>query len=182
MYVIGLLPFAALGLAALAAQATEASRGDRHAAWLRGTLASVAVIVLAVPAGMASARWIPKDAAMMRTNDARGDKAAVEWLATHAPRSSRILVDNTIWTDLVDRGFDRHRVVWFYKLDLDPSVAKPWWKFDYVVRSNLMAGNLGWLPRSRAVYDHSRIVTVFTTKHERIEIRRVVKPAVGRTR
>jgi hypothetical protein len=39
-----------------------------------------------------------------------------------------------------------------------------------------MAGNLAWLPRSRAVYDHSRIVAVFTTKDERIEIRRVVKP------
>ena len=78
--------------------------------------------------------------------------------------------------DLVDRGFDRSHIVWFYKLDLDPAVSTPWWRFDYVVRSNLMAGNLDWLPRSRAVFDHSRIVAVFTTKDERIEIRRVVKP------
>jgi len=70
----------------------------------------------------------------------------------------------------------RNSIVWFYKLDLDPAVSTPWWRFDYVVRSNLMAGNLAWLPRSRTVYDHSRIVAVFTTKDERIEIRRVVKP------
>jgi hypothetical protein len=114
---------------------------------------------------------------MLRTSDASGDERAVEWLSTHAPRNSRILVDATIWTDLVDRGFERSRVVWFYKLDLDPSVSTPWWRFDYVVRSNLFAGNLGWLPRSKAVYDHSRIVAVFSTEHERIEVRRVLRPA-----
>ena len=78
----------------------------------------------------------------MRTNDTSGDQRAVEWLSTHAPRTSRVLVDATVWTDLVDRGFDRSHIVWFYKLDLDPAVFTPWWRFDYVVRSNLMAGNL----------------------------------------
>ena len=39
----------------------------------------------------------------------------------------------------------------------------------------IRSGNLGWLPPSRAVFDHSRIVAVYTTKDERIEIRRVVK-------
>ena len=175
MYIIGLLPFAALGLAALAGEAAAASRSDRHPALLRQALATAAIVVLAVPCGIAAARWIPKDASMMRTNDASGDQRAVEWLAKRAPRNSRILVDATIWTDLVDRGFNPHRIVWFYKLDLDPAVSMPWWRFNYVVRSNLFAGNLGWLPRSRAVYDHSRIVAVYTTKDERIEIRRVVK-------
>lgn len=175
MYVIGLLPFAALGLAALAGEAAAASRSDRHPALLRQALATAAIVVLAVPCGIAAATWLPKDVSMMRTNDASGDQRAVEWLAKRAPRNSRILVDATIWTDLVDRGFNPHRIVWFYKLDLDPAVSMPWWRFNYVVRSNLFAGNLGWLPRSRAVYDHSRIVAVYTTKDERIEIRRVVK-------
>ena len=173
MYVIGLLPFAGLGLAALAGAASDA--GKR----VRGTvaptvLALASVAVLAVPAGVAAPLWAHKDLTMLRTDDASADERAVDWLAVHAPRSSRILVDATIWTDLVDRGFDRHRVVWFYKLDLDPSVRTPWWRFDYIVRSNLLAGNLDWLPRSRAVYDHSNVVAVFTTPGERIEVRRVV--------
>jgi hypothetical protein len=177
MYIVALLPFAALGLAALAAEAAARSRDDRRQPLLRTAFAAAAIVVLAVPSGIAAARWVPRDASMMHTNDARGDRRAVEWLVLHAPRSSRILVDASIWTDLVDRGFGRHRVVWFYKLDLDPAVSMPWWRFDYVVRSNVFAGNLGWLPRSRAVYDHSRIVAVFTTKDERIEIRRVLKPS-----
>lgn len=173
MFVIGLMPFAGLGLAAVAGEAANASKNARRAV-LRTVLSIVAVAVLAVPAGVAAPLWIHKDLTMLRTDDASADDRAVEWLAAHAPRNSRILVDATIWTDLVDRGFDRHRIVWFYKLDLDPSVRTPWWHFDYIVRSDLMAGNLTWLPRSRAVYDHSSVVAVFTTPNSRIEVRRVV--------
>jgi hypothetical protein len=182
MFVIGLMPFTALGLAALADEAVAASKNARRAA-LRAVLAVAAVAVLAVPAGIAAPLWIRKDLTMLRTNDASADDRAVEWLATHLPRSSRILVDATIWTDLVDRGFNRQRIVWFYKLDLDPAVRKPWWAFDYIVRSDLMAGNLDWLPRSRAVYDHSSVVAVFATPNSRIEVRRVVgKPPATRRR
>ena len=174
MFVLGLLPFAALGLAAVAGEAGTASRAEGRRRAFAAAFAAVAVLVLAVPAGAAAQEWIREDVSMLRTNDTSADERAVEWLTAHASRSSRILVDATVWTDLVDRGFDRHRIVWFYKLDLDPSVEMPWWRFDYVVRSNLLAGNLDWLPRSRAVYDHSKVVAAFTTTHERIEIRRVV--------
>lgn len=174
MYLVGLLPFAALGLAALAAEAAAASRTVGRPQALRATLAAAAVLLVAVPAGVAAPLWVKKDASMLHTNDASSDEKAVAWLDAHVPRSSRILVDATIWTDLVDRGFDRHRIVWFYKLDLDPTYRLPWWRFDYVVRSDLFAGNLNWLPRSRAVYDHSRIVASFLTPDGRIEVRRVV--------
>jgi hypothetical protein len=175
MYMLGLLPFVALGLTAVAGWAAAGSRDEARRPILRVALAAAVVLLLAVPSGVAVPLWIKQDASMLRTNDASAEEHAVAWLATHANRNDHILVDATTWTDLVDRGFDRRRIVWFYKLDLDPSVEIPWWRFDYVVRSNLLAGNLNWLPRSRAVYDHSRIVAVFTTPHERIEIRRVVK-------
>ena len=172
MFVIGLMPFTGLGLAAIAGEAANASRNARRAV-LRIVLSVAAVAVLAVPAGIAAPLWIHKDVTMLRTDDATADDRAVEWLADHAPRNSRILVDATIWTDLVDRGFNRNRIVWFYKLDLDPSVKTPWSRFDYIVRSDLMAGNLNWLPRSRSVYDHSSVVAVFATPNSRIEVRRV---------
>jgi len=179
MFVIGLLPFTGLGLAAIADVAAETSKNARRAAY-RAALAVAAVAVLAVPTGVAAPLWIHKDLTMVRTDDTSADNRAVQWLSAHASRSSRILVDATIWTDLVDRGFNRHRIVWFYKLDLDPSLRTPWWRFDYVVRSDLMAGNLDWLPRSRSVYDHSSVVAVFTTPNSRIEVRRVVgKPRRG---
>jgi hypothetical protein len=173
MYVVGLLPFAALGLAAAAAEAVAASRTATSPKLLRAAFATAAVLLVAVPAGVAAPLWIKKDVSMVHTNDASADEKAVAWLNAHAPHNSRILVDATVWTDLVDRRFDRKRVVWFYKLDLDPAYRMPWWRFDYVVRSDLLAGNLNWLPRSRAVFEHSRLVAAFTTPDGRIEVRRV---------
>ena len=141
MYVIGLLPFAALGLAALAGRSRSARAGTRRpTGCLRMVLAAGRYAVLAVPAGIAAPLWIQQgrhDAAHQR-RERRRPRGRVA--REHAPRNSRILVDATIWTDLVDRGFNRHRIVWFYKLDLDPSVTTPWWRFDYVVRSDLLAG------------------------------------------
>jgi hypothetical protein len=48
------------------------------------------------------------------------------------------------------------------------------------VRSNLLAGNLYWLPKSRQVFNHSRAVAVFDYNGERIEIRHVIKPPARR--
>jgi len=178
MYVVGLLPFAAIAVPAVSEEAAKWSRRDHRrfaaAGKIAGALAAVALV--AAPAAIAAPMWMKRDEQMFSTNDVSADERAVDWLAAHVSPDSTLLVDNTIWTDLVQRGFERDRTVWFYKLDLDPAVRMPWWRFDYVVRSNIFAGNLYWLPQSRLVFDHSEPVAVFTTKHERVEIRRVVQP------
>jgi hypothetical protein len=178
MYIIGIIPFAALAVAAAAETfVAAASRSHIRFANIRRVAAGVcaAALVLA-PTALAAPRWVAADKAMFTTNDVSANERAVRWLEAHASRKSTLLVDDTIWTDLVQNGFDRARTVWFYKLDLDPAVRRPWWKFDYVVRSNLLGGNLHWLPRSEEVFNHSRPVVAFTTPHERIEIRRVIPP------
>jgi hypothetical protein len=178
MYVIGLLPFAAIAVSAAAEEAARWSRRDHRRFARTGRIAGAlaAVGLFAVPAAIAAPMWMRRDGQMLSTNDVSANERAVDWLAAHVSPSSTLLVDDTVWTDLVQRGFDRHSTVWFYKLDLDPAVRMPWWRFDYVVRSNILAGNLYWLPQSRLVFDHSEPVAVFTTKDERVEIRRVVQP------
>ena len=57
-----------------------------------------------------------------------------------------------------------------------PAIRLRWSQFDYVVRSNLLADHLYELPKVRQVFDHSRLVTVFQSHGDRIEIRRVIKP------
>jgi len=178
MYVIGLLPFAAIGVAAVSEEAARWSRRDHgrfaRAGRIAGALAAVALV--AAPAAIAAPTWVKEDGQMLSTNDVSANERAVDWIAAHVSQSSTLLVDDTVWTDLVQRGFDRDRTIWFYKLDLDPAVRMQWWRFDYVVRTNILAGNLYWLPQSRLVFDHSEPVAVFTTPHERVEIRRVVQP------
>jgi uncharacterized membrane protein len=181
MYVIGMLPFAALSIAAtselLAGVAARHSTQSAVRPLIRHALVLAAVAVVAAPVAMAADRWPSRDRDEMTTNAVAANTQALAWLSSHVSRNATLLTDDTLWTDLVERGFSQEKVVWFYKLDLDPAVRRPWWRFDYVVRSNLLAGNLYWLPRSRQVFDHSRIVKVFSSSGERIEVRRVLRPA-----
>jgi 4-amino-4-deoxy-L-arabinose transferase-like glycosyltransferase len=187
MYVIGVLPFAALTIAAVAdwlwrpRAVISASRG--RTGWPRVASRSIAtaatLAAIAFTGGvsaLAAPRWAHGDLEQMRTDDAAPTRAAIDWLAAHAGRTDRLLVDDTVWTDLVERGFKREGTIWFYKLDLDPAIRLRWSQFDYVVRSGMLAGNLYWLPKTRQVFDHSRTVAVFQNHDERIEIRAVIKP------
>ena len=58
------------------------------------------------------------------------------------PRGDQLIVDNTAWVDLVERGFPARNVVWFWKLDLDPGVSDlypgGYRAFDYVLSSDIM--------------------------------------------
>jgi hypothetical protein len=177
MYVIAIIPFAALALAAVSEElAGDLARWVGHRLRLRHVSAVLAAaLALAVPSAVAASNWVSGESRQLQTNDTSASRQALDWLSTHASRNSFVLTDDTVWTDLVQRGFRPERTVWFYKLDLDPEVHMPWWKFDYVVRTNYLAGNLHWLPNTRRVFDHSRVVAVFTSPNERIEIRRVVK-------
>jgi Dolichyl-phosphate-mannose-protein mannosyltransferase len=184
MFVVGMLPFAALLVALVADWLWQSSPQTLH--WHRlaplarrvGVLASVACVVLVgALAATAAPRWASGNARLMTVDDATTTRAAVNWLDTHASHDSRLLVDNTLWVDLVERGFSQAKTIWFYKLDLDPAIQIPVDDFDYVVVSNYMAGNLDRLPRVRAAVKRSRIVVSFAQGNERIDIRRIVKPA-----
>jgi 4-amino-4-deoxy-L-arabinose transferase-like glycosyltransferase len=179
MYIIGILPFAALIVAGVAdwlwrpwaaAENLDPTRSRLLAC--AGTLLACALVV-----GVAAAavpRWVAGSDEQAATDLTRPSWEAVAWLDQHADRSSNLLVDNTIWTDLVERGFEVERTVWFFKLDLDPAVRFTPKDFDYVVLSNYMRGNLAMLPETREAVKRSTAVATFASGPERIEIRRVV--------
>jgi hypothetical protein len=180
MFVIGLLPFAALIVA-----------GSADSLWRWGTRRSVshrltrlrvvgtAGIALAITGGLALAaapQWISGNRDQMSQDDQAAGRAAVEWIDRHVDRRSVVLVDDTIWVDLVERGFSPERTIWFYKLDLDPGIPMGREDVDYVIRSNIMEGNARDLPRVKAVLDHSTTLAAFSAGAERIEVRQVVLP------
>src|SRR5206468_4021971 len=116
-----------------------AGGSSRLAGRSAAALATLVALTLVVGiVGLAAPRWARADRTLTRSDDSAPSRLAVTWLSEHANRNSRLLVDDTIWTDLVERGFQRQRTVWFYKLDLDPAVRLRWSRFDYVVRSNLL--------------------------------------------
>jgi hypothetical protein len=38
------------------------------------------------------------------------------WIAANVPHQARLLVDDALWVDLVERGYPPGQVIWFYRL------------------------------------------------------------------
>lgn len=183
MFVIGLLPFAALIVAGSTQSvwrwAAKRSASRRPSGF---RLASRAGILL-VAGGLAlwaAPQWLSENQGQMSHDDQAAGRAAVAWIDRHVDRRSTVLVDDTVWVDLVERGFSPGRTIWFYKLDLDPGVVIDEKDVDYVLRSNMMEGNAKDLPNTRAVLEHSEALAAFTSGAERMEVRRVVWPVSPR--
>lgn len=182
-FVIGLLPIAALCTAALlemvTVRLTRRHRGGRVPAHLlaAGMLAALAVA------------WIPGDRALTHQDTTTPVFQAESWIEAHVPRDKRIIVDNTLWNDLIDHGFSRQLgVVWFQKLDftenLDPSVARAlpggWRDFAYIVstpalRSSLATSPSGFVPVRQAL-QHSVVVASFGRLGGLVQVRRITGP------
>ena len=186
MFIIGMLPFGAVVVAGVLDNVWKVStRPDRIGTRARGLvfLGPMAALAAAVAfVAYSGPTWARADSAEMTQNRASPYWRAEAWLTRHVSRRATILTDDVIWTDLVDRGFGRHRVVWFYKLDLDPAVRyrfrAGYRDFRYIVVSNLMRGIAlqGIVPQTAAAIRHSRTVQTFAAYGERIEIRRITPP------
>jgi hypothetical protein len=149
-----------------------------------------AVVAAAVLATVVVApRWARGDRELMTARSGLPVAQATAWIDRSLPRHSRLLVDDTLWVDLVERGFDPDLgVVWFYKLDfstnLDPSVARRlpegWRHFDYVVSTPVVRSALADLPQGlgevRQALDNSTPVASFGTGRGRVQVRRVERP------
>lgn len=138
-FVIGLLPFCGLIVAGVLDAVWSSERLRRRRPWAGPALAAAlagVLVVLLLPA------WRHGDAYAMSASETQPVLSAERWIEAHVNRRARVLIDDTMYVDLVRAGFaQRFPAVWFYKLDfttnLDPSIVrhlpKGWREFDYVV-------------------------------------------------
>lgn len=140
-YVIGMLPFAALLIPAAVevwlrrAKATPAAAPRR----LKATATVlVAVVTLAVAAPM----WAVQLRGLLLADLDQPMRQAESWVEGNVGRNYRVVVDDSMWVDLVRAGFDRDDVIWYYKVDTDPAVQalapNGWRDYDYIVSTNSM--------------------------------------------
>ncbi|MFJ4296759.1 ArnT family glycosyltransferase [Curtobacterium sp. NPDC089689] len=181
-YVIMLIPFAALLVAWTADRAVVAIAGwsrsrSRLPGGVRRTLgitwAAVTVAALAVAAPL----WTAQLRGFTTSDLDQPMQQAERWVGDNVPKSSRLLVDDAMWVDLVKAGFARDNVVWYYKLDTDAAVERQspngWKDSDYVVTTDSMrtGGN-----SSQDVADairNSTTVAVFGTGDQQVDVRRI---------
>jgi hypothetical protein len=187
-FVIGILPFAALLVAGTGSTVQQGlvrrTAGRRPWAAAKGGVllgAVGALLIFVVPA------WASGLRTQMATDQVTPTVQAESWVEQHVPRTDRLLVDDTVWVDLVDHGFNRpYGVVWFYKLgsvnNLDPSVRRTlgggWRNFQYVLetpsmRAALVGSGRQALPKVAQAVAHSVPVMSFGSGVDTIVVRRV---------
>jgi len=188
MFVVALLPFAAL-LAAGLVDVGWRLRVARAPRPLRRPAAPVAVSAAVAAAVLVAPVWDRGlEPALTRDDDAAVDQA-YDWLRRHAG-GARLLVDEPLRIELVARGgWPEADAVWIYKLDLDPEVAAAnpggWRDFDYVVTTATSRADTQLGEQVDLALARSEPVATFGPPgtddgaallpgQERIEIRRVV--------
>ena len=183
-FVIGMLPFAALLIAGLVGAAWGGTEGWRSITTVGRRLAVAAAIGLALV--LVLPHWWQGDRAQM-TQPASASWAAAEgWVERNVPRDQRLIVDDTMWVDLVDHGFPKQLgVVWFYKLDssnnLDPSVARRlpggWRQFGYIISTPNMRSSVQDMPNGlvpvREALANSTVAAKFGAGNDLVEVRQI---------
>jgi 4-amino-4-deoxy-L-arabinose transferase-like glycosyltransferase len=153
MYVIGLLPFAAIVVAGTAETLWRvAGAGPKHfvkggrrwraivgrvyrrlAPVLRAGAAALLVVLLSAFAFGAAPGWRGADRAAMTLRLDGPAVAAKQWILSNVDHSKRLLVADDYWVFLVEHGFDTHpvrggffsrTVVFYWPFDFDPAVQR----------------------------------------------------------
>jgi len=187
-YVIALLPFCALCLAGSLDVAGKAALSFRRPRLLRAGAALAALAGLLAVVVPAANRW-PATTRSLDAGHADQTLSATEaWMAVHVPRHARLLVDDSLWVDLVAQHRPERDVVWFYKTDftnnLDPSVARTlpggYRDFDYVVSSPVLRSALAQYPaglgNAKLALRYSTVLVTLGTGTSRFEVRQVHVP------
>ena len=187
-FVVALLPFCALALAGLVQTASLAALRGRAPLDVRlwaGLLATVTALGVAVPA----ADWATQRRVLDGGTAEQVTGRAEAYLAQRVPRGERLLVDDSLWVDLVEQGRPQRDVVWFYKTDftnnLDPSESRAlpqgYKNFQWVISSPVLRSALGQYPgglaNARLALRYSRVVATFGAGEQRLEVRQLHVPS-----
>jgi cellulose synthase/poly-beta-1,6-N-acetylglucosamine synthase-like glycosyltransferase len=189
MYVIGVLPFAALVVAGATEALWNGARAGRFRLPVWPVRAAVASLVVALTVAVAPG-WARIDHAAMTTKPDAAQRAAERWLVDHVGHDKRLIVGDEFWIYLVEHGFDHQpvkggffsqKVVVYWPLDYDPAVKKrfpgAWRDFDYIVSTEAVRSTLKLTPTTAQALDHSRVLVQFGRGEGRIEIRAIDRGA-----
>jgi hypothetical protein len=183
--VIGMLPFASLLVAGVADTAwgwsgrrtggTDITGGRGYGFRALGPVLVVAGLAMAV--ALAVPQWSRRDRDLMTVDQDRPFRQAEAWIASNVPRKARLLVDDALWVDLVERGYRPGQVIWFYKLDTDRDIQgrypRGWREFDYLVSTATLRSFPDSLPQAHEAQRRSKVVASFGRGTQRVEIRKV---------
>ncbi|TCL87628.1 4-amino-4-deoxy-L-arabinose transferase-like glycosyltransferase [Curtobacterium sp. PhB142] len=181
-YVIMLIPFAALLVAYTAERAvlaiagrvrtrTRLGAGTHRGLGITWAVTTAVALVVAVPL------WGTQLRGFVLGNLDLPMQQAEQWVGDNVSKSSRLLVDDAMWVDLVEDGFARNNVVWYYKLDTDGAVERQspngWKDSDYVITTDSMRTGGNSSSDIRQAIENSTAVATFGSGDQQVEVRRI---------
>ncbi|WP_433794623.1 ArnT family glycosyltransferase [Actinoplanes sp. CA-252034] len=176
MYVVQLLPFFAIAVGGVLDLAVRVMPARQRLA----RLALPAVLVL-LAATVVAPRWWAGNRLALTADYHDGYVSAARYLRERVPdrANTTIVLDDVLWLECVDAGYQPDRTIWFYKLDLDPAVAarlpNGWRDVDYLVSTPALRGDSKSLPAVNTLLTNSTVAAGFGEGEGRIEIRRIDK-------
>jgi 4-amino-4-deoxy-L-arabinose transferase-like glycosyltransferase len=190
MYIIQMLPFFALGAAGIADQAVSfiLKYKARPVFWQQISRLTVVVVCIVVAAIYVVPKWYSHDHDADTQDLNKGYSEAAAWFTTHVPHpgNDRVVVDDTLWLDMVHDGFKASRYdIYFFKIDVDPDVdnalagapADKWKDLTYIVETPYMYDNAtaSGIPTVFQALQHSKVVWSYGTggPTSELEIRKV---------
>jgi hypothetical protein len=186
--VIGMLPFASLLLAGMAdtawvrpprgaATSPDAAHSGLRPADPRALGRVLVTTLLAAAIMVVVPQWWQRDRDLMTVDQDAPFRQAEAWIAANVPHQARLLVDDALWVDLVQRGYRPGQVIWFYKLDTDRDIQgrypRGWREFDYLISTATLRSFPDSLPQAREAQRRSKVVATFGRGAQRVEIRKV---------
>ena len=186
MYVIGMLPFAALMVPGSLEAIWRWAPWRRFPAVVWATRAAVVALACALVLVIAP-RWDSGDRSAMTLRQDSVDRTAEQWVVEHLPRDKRVIVDDEFWIYLIDHGYNDQpmrggffssTVISYWPLDYDPAVKKAfpqgWRDFDYIVVTQAIVDTLTNTPSAAEAINHSRVVASFGQGVQRVQIREII--------
>jgi hypothetical protein len=178
-YVIMLIPLGALLVAGVV---DAAVRRLRHPG-ARGRAVAAGVLAAAIAgAGLAGPAWATQLRGFVAADLDRTMREATSWIEDNAAREQRLIVDNGMWVDFVEAGWDRDNVLWYYKLDTDPAVTalspNGWRDSDFIISTQSMRTFPTEFPQVAGALQNSVPVAVFGEGDQAVEIRQIVPDGV----
>lgn len=184
-YVIMLLPFGALlipgvvqaAVAGFRAKNATNSTIGRGRVRARKTVAVVAVVATLAGTAVAVPLWATQLRGFFLADLDQPMRNAQDWVDANVPKESRLIVDDAMWVDLVDDGFARDNVIWYYKLDTDPAVQaispNGWRDSDYVITTDSMRTFPNTGSNVNEAIASSVSVASFGEGNQQVDIRRI---------
>ncbi|WP_308218397.1 ArnT family glycosyltransferase [Streptomyces hygroscopicus] len=184
MYIVQLLPFLAIALAAVVQAAIAALPAERlargGARGARGVRATAAALLLTGAAVLTVPPWAAAGRHNATTAETDAYYRAARWLREgHIPDpgGSRVVVDGVLWLDAVGSGLRPGTgAIWHYKVDQDPAIAETmphgWRDIDYVVSTPALRGERHnpQMPTIADLLRHATPVATFGEGDGRIDI------------